>query len=97
MRPERWRAMRAGSTRFRRCACIINGRLLRQAGFEQLVDPGRNIPAASIPIHGITPAMVAGQPTIDQVLPVFHAFSQDTVPPQGLFARAQRLVGQSAL
>jgi DNA polymerase-3 subunit epsilon len=41
--------------------------------FEQLVDPQRDIPAAGIPIHGITPEMVAGQPTIDQVLPAFHA------------------------
>ncbi|MDE2399275.1 MAG: DNA polymerase III subunit epsilon, partial [Burkholderiales bacterium] len=31
------------------------------------------------PIHGIEPAMVAGQPTIAQVLPAFHAFAQDTV------------------
>jgi DNA polymerase-3 subunit epsilon len=43
------------------------------------VDPQRPIPAASIPIHGIVPAMVAGQPTIDQVLPAFRAFVQDTV------------------
>ncbi len=58
---------------------IVNGRLLRQEGFEQLVDPRRGIPAASIPIHGISSDMVAGQPTIDQVLPAFHAFAQDTV------------------
>ena len=58
---------------------IVNGRLLRHEGFEQLVDPQRAISAASIPIHGIQPAMVAGQPTIDKVLPAFHAFAQDTV------------------
>lgn len=58
---------------------IVNGRLLRQEGFEQLVDPQRAIPAASIPIHGISHDMVAGQPSIDQVLPAFHAFAQDTV------------------
>ena len=58
---------------------IVNGRLLRQEGFEQLVDPQRGIPAASIPIHGISHDMVAGQPTIDRVLPAFHAFAQDTV------------------
>ena len=58
---------------------IVNGRLLRQEGFEQLVDPQRPISAASIPIHGIEPAMVAGQPTIDRVLPAFHAFALDTV------------------
>uniref|UniRef100_UPI0035689634 3'-5' exonuclease n=1 Tax=Hydrogenophaga sp. TaxID=1904254 RepID=UPI0035689634 len=47
--------------------------------FEQLVDPGRDIPAASIPIHGIQPEMLRGQPSIAQVLPSFHAFAQDTV------------------
>jgi DNA polymerase-3 subunit epsilon len=60
-------------------ARIVNSKLLRQECFEQLVDPKRPIPAASIPIHGIQPEMVVGQPTIDQVLPAFHAFAQDTV------------------
>ena len=58
---------------------IVNGRLLRQDAFEQLIDPARSIPAASIPIHGITPAMVQGQPRIGQVLPTFHAYAHDTV------------------
>lgn len=60
-------------------ARIVNGRLLHQECFEQLVDPGRAIPAAVVAVHGITADMVAGQPTIDQVLPAFHAFAQDTV------------------
>jgi DNA polymerase-3 subunit epsilon len=58
---------------------IVNGRLLRHESFEQLVDPRRPIPRASIPIHGITPEMVRGQPDITQVLPAFHAFARDTV------------------
>jgi DNA polymerase-3 subunit epsilon len=58
---------------------IVNGRLLRQECFDQLVDPQRPIPAASIPIHGIEPAMVAGQPNIDVVLPAFHAFAHESV------------------
>lgn len=58
---------------------IVNNKLLRQEGFEQLVNPRRLIPPASIPIHGIQPEMVRGQPTIDQVLPAFHAFARDTV------------------
>ena len=58
---------------------IVNGKLLRQECFDQLVDPRRNIPAASIPIHGIRPEMVKGQPTIDVVLPAFYTFAHDTV------------------
>ncbi len=58
---------------------IVAGKLRRQECFEQLVDPQRDIPAAGIPIHGIEPAMVRGQPTIDAVLPAFHAFARDTV------------------
>jgi len=58
---------------------ITAGKLRRQDCFEQLVDPRRGIPAAGIPIHGITPDMVAGQPVIAEVLPAFHAFAADTV------------------
>ncbi len=58
---------------------IVGGKLRRQESFEQLVDPQRGIPASSIPIHGIRPEMVAGQPTIDVVLPAFHKFCADTV------------------
>lgn len=58
---------------------ILNGKLLQNEGFEQLVDPKRKIPPESIPIHGIQPEMVKGQPTIDKVLPAFHAFARDTV------------------
>jgi DNA polymerase III subunit epsilon len=58
---------------------LVNGKLLRGESFDQLVDPRRNIPAASIPIHGITPDMVEGKPVIDEVLPAFHRYAQDTV------------------
>ncbi len=60
-------------------ARIVNGKLLRQESFEQLVDPQRSIPEAGIPIHGIRPDMVAGQPTILEVLPSFHTYARDTV------------------
>jgi DNA polymerase-3 subunit epsilon len=58
---------------------LVNGKLLKGESFDQLVDPRRPIAEASIPIHGITQEMVSGQPTIDKVLPAFHAFAQDTV------------------
>lgn len=58
---------------------IVNGRLLQGECFESLVDPQRNIGEAAVAIHGLTPAALAGQPTIDEVLPQFHRFAEDTV------------------
>ena len=58
---------------------IVNGRLLRQECFEQLVDPRRALDPASAAIHGIRPEALVGRPTILEVLPVFHAFARDTV------------------
>ena len=58
---------------------IVNGRLLRDECFDCLVDPRRQISHQSQRIHGITPAMVADQPTIDEVLPRFARFAEDTV------------------
>ena len=58
---------------------LVNGRLLKGESFDQLVDPRRSIPPASIPIHGITPEMVEGKPGIEVVLPAFHAYARDTV------------------
>jgi DNA polymerase-3 subunit epsilon len=57
----------------------INGRLLRQEVIDQIIDPRRPLRPEGIPIHGITEDMVRGQPTIDEVLPVFHEFCSDTV------------------
>ncbi|TXH70477.1 MAG: DNA polymerase III subunit epsilon [Thiothrix sp.] len=58
---------------------IVNNKLLHHEFFEQLIDPKRPIPPETIPIHGITPEMVKGQPTIESVLPAFHTFTQETV------------------
>lgn len=58
---------------------IVNGRLLRQEVFEQLVDPRRPIDRESARVHGIEAASLAGQPIIGQVLPRFHRFCEDTV------------------
>ncbi len=58
---------------------IVNGRLLRGEVFDRLIDPRRSVPYESIKVHGIQPEMLNGQPTIDQVLPRFHRFAEDTV------------------
>ncbi|NMG73382.1 exonuclease domain-containing protein [Aromatoleum diolicum] len=58
---------------------IVNGKLLRQESFEQLVDPCRYLSPESIQIHGITQDMLVRQPTIEKVLPAFLAFTEDTV------------------
>ena len=58
---------------------IFNSRMLRKEIFDQLVNPQRKLSASSIDIHGIQPEALAGQPTIDTVLPRFHRFAEETV------------------
>ncbi len=58
---------------------ILNGKLLRNESFEQLIDPRRPLAAESAAIHGISAEMLLGQPGIETVLPAFHAFAADTV------------------
>ena len=58
---------------------IVNRRLLTHEVFDQLIDPERHLPEASVKIHGITPEMLVGQPTIGTVLPAFRSFCADTV------------------
>jgi len=58
---------------------IVNSKLLRNEFFEQLIDPQRILPDASTAVHGITPAMLEGQPLIGKVLPAFHSFANETV------------------
>jgi DNA polymerase-3 subunit epsilon len=58
---------------------IVNGRLLAGEAFQQLINPRRAIDKASIEIHGLTPDMLADQPTIEAVLPRFHRYCGDTV------------------
>jgi DNA polymerase-3 subunit epsilon len=58
---------------------IVNGRLLRNETFEQLVDPRHALARESVQIHGITEDLLRGQPTLDKVLPLFHGFCDETV------------------
>lgn len=47
--------------------------------FQTLVNPGRKIPDKIVEITGITNEMVAGKPTIGQVLPLFVDFIGDDI------------------
>ena len=58
---------------------LVNGRLLREESFEQLIDPRRSLPPESVAVHGIEAQMLVGAPTIERVLPKFHRFCEDTV------------------
>jgi DNA polymerase-3 subunit epsilon len=60
-------------------ARIVNGRLLSDEVFDQLINPQRPLSAVSVRVHGITGKMLDGQPTIDRALPSFHRFCEDTV------------------
>ncbi|RPH51826.1 MAG: DNA polymerase III subunit epsilon [Desulfobacteraceae bacterium] len=58
---------------------IVNGHLLRDESFDQLVNPGRTLPFESIQFHGIEEHMLQNQPSIEQVLPRFGKFAEGTV------------------
>jgi len=58
---------------------VVNGRLLRNEVFEQLVNPRRTLNPESARVHRIDAATLGSQPTIGEVLPAFHRFCEDTV------------------
>lgn len=58
---------------------VSGGRIDAEAPFSRLVHPGMPIPKASIRFHGITDAMVAGEPPIAEVLPAFKTFVGEAV------------------
>ncbi|MFN4160018.1 MAG: exonuclease domain-containing protein [Gemmobacter sp.] len=58
---------------------IVNGRRVEGEVFDTLVNPRRPIPAASTEVHGITEAMVAEAPGIEEVGRAFHRFAEGAV------------------
>lgn len=58
---------------------IVNSRLLEHECFDRLIKPRRPVRPESQQIHGITPQMLADQPALNQVLPLFAHFAEDTV------------------
>jgi DNA polymerase-3 subunit epsilon len=58
---------------------VINGRILTGESFSELIDPGRDISESARRIHGIGGEMVAGRPSIRDVLPAFRKFVGDSV------------------
>lgn len=58
---------------------VVNGRILTGETIDQLIDPRRPVPPDSVKIHGIDPELLHGQPTIEQVLPLFHRFAEGAV------------------
>ena len=58
---------------------IVKLRMLKNESFDQLVNPQRDIPAASTKIHGIDDDMVRFKPGIDTILPMFYQFAFETI------------------
>jgi DNA polymerase-3 subunit epsilon len=57
---------------------IEHGQIIDQT-FDQLVNPEKPIPAEAQQIHKISDSDVRNSPTIDQVLPEFLAFANDSI------------------
>ncbi|MDJ0802023.1 MAG: exonuclease domain-containing protein [Desulfobacterales bacterium] len=58
---------------------IVNNRLLQNDRFERLVNPKRPLRWESVQIHGIRDEMLADQPTIEEVLPQFFKYAENTI------------------
>lgn len=58
---------------------VLNGRLLADDRFDELINPGMPIPRLSTRIHGISDEMVAGKGPAAEVLRRFQTFVGDAV------------------
>lgn len=58
---------------------IVNGRLLEHESFDRRVRPRRAVRASAQAVHGISTASLAGEPPLEDVLPAFARFCEDSV------------------
>lgn len=58
---------------------IVNGRLLEHERFDRRVRPRRPVRASAQAVHGISTASLGGEPPLEEVLPAFARFCEDTV------------------
>ncbi|PID61335.1 MAG: hypothetical protein CSB44_07365 [Gammaproteobacteria bacterium] len=58
---------------------VVNGYVIEQDTFDELVNPGRAIPPASTKFHGLVDADVADSDAIEEVLPRFRRFVADSI------------------
>ncbi|MEZ5581485.1 MAG: 3'-5' exonuclease [Candidatus Competibacteraceae bacterium] len=58
---------------------IVNERILTREAFDCLVNPRCPISEAATAIHGISNSQLKDKPTLNEVLPRFHRFVEDTV------------------
>ena len=69
--PDRDAIIEIGAVRFN-----LDGEQYR---FSGLIDPGRSIPEEASRVNGISDEMVAGMPSIEEILPGFLDFIDDSV------------------
>ena len=58
---------------------VVNGRIVPGEVIDQLVNPGRPIPASASKVHRVTDAMVQGAPDIASAGARFHEFAKGSV------------------
>lgn len=58
---------------------VVKGRILQREIFDSFVKPRRAIAPASTAIHGISFTMLRGESPLEEVLPRFHRFVEDTI------------------